>query len=224
MRYIYGFNPIIVQALGYGKQVHNILNLLHKITQETGYIPTEEQIAQAVIDHFYLRYAAREQQDTLQRSALRSVLRYAGMWHEDFSLSVHTERRFEMDVDSALVSGSIDLLKRRYRKDDILEIIDFKTGNERKLDEELHLQVQLYTVAARDALSLDVQKAYVHFLDDEKQKRAEILITPQQLNLAMQTIRDAISGITTRRFRRNPKNKRLCNGCDWEKICPKKTS
>jgi DNA helicase-2/ATP-dependent DNA helicase PcrA len=29
MRYIYGFNPIIVQALGYGKQVHNILNILH---------------------------------------------------------------------------------------------------------------------------------------------------------------------------------------------------
>jgi len=222
MRYIYGFNPIIVQALGYGKQVHNILNLLHKITQETGYIPTEEQIAQAVIDHFYLRYAAREQQDTLQRSALRSVLRYAGMWHEDFSLSVHTERRFEMDVDSALVSGSIDLLKRRYPKDDILEIIDFKTGNERKLDEELHLQVQLYTVAARDALSLNVQKAYVHFLDDEKQKRAEILITPKQLNLAMVTIKDSITGITTRRFRRNPRNKKLCEGCDWRKICPGK--
>jgi DNA helicase-2/ATP-dependent DNA helicase PcrA len=223
MRYIYGFNPIIVQALGYGKQVHNILNFLHKITQETGYIPTEEQIAQAVIDHFYLRYAAREQQDTLQRSALRSVLRYAGMWNEDFSLSVQTERRFEIDVDSALVSGSIDLLKRRYPKEDILEIIDFKTGNGRKLDEELHLQVQLYTVAARDALSLNVQNAYVHFLDDEKQKRAEILITPTQLSLAMQTIRDAISGITGRRFRRNPKNKRLCNGCDWGKICPKKT-
>jgi len=222
MRYIYGFNPIIVQALGYGKQVHNILNLLHKVTQETGYIPTDEQIAQAVIDHFYLRYAAHEQQDTLQKSALRSVLSYAGMWHEDFSLSVHTERRFEMDVDSALVSGSIDLLKRRYPKDDILEIIDFKTGNERKLDEELHLQVQLYTVAARESLSLDVQKAYVHFLDDEKQKRAEILITPQQLKLAMQTIRDAISGITGRRFGRNPRNKKICEGCDWRKICPRK--
>ena len=224
MRYIYGFNPIIVQALGYGEQIHNILNFLHKITQQTGYIPTDEQIAQAVIDHFCLRYAAREQQDTLRKSALRSVLRYASMWHEDFSLSVRTERRFEMDVDSALVSGSIDLLRRRYPKDDILEIIDFKTGNERKLDEELHLQVQLYTVAARDALSLNVQKAYVHFLDDEKQKRAEILITPKQLNLAMVTIKDSITGITTRRFRRNPRNKKLCEGCDWKKICPKKTS
>ena len=222
MRYIYGFNPVIVQALGYGKQTHNILNILHKITQQTGFIPTDEQIAQAVIEHFYLRYAADEQQDTLKRSALRSVLRYVGMWQEDFSLSVKTERPFEMDVDSALVSGSIDLLKRRYPKDDILEIIDFKTGNERKLDEELHLQVQLYTIAAREALNLDVEKACVHFLDVEKQQRVEIVITPHQLDLAMQTIRDAITGITTRRFRRNPRNKKVCEGCDWRKTCPGK--
>ena len=224
MRYIYGFNPIIVQALGYGKQIHNILNLLHKVTQQTGFIPTDEQIAQAVIDHFYLRYAADEQQETLRKSALRSVLRYVGMWHEDFSLSVKTERPFEMDVDNALVSGSIDLLKRRYPNDDILEIIDFKTGNERKLDEDLHLQVQLYTVAAREALSLDVQKAYVHFLDVKKQQRVEILITPQQLKLAMQTVKDAITGITTRRFGRNPRNKKVCEGCDWRKTCPGKQS
>jgi DNA helicase-2/ATP-dependent DNA helicase PcrA len=144
------------------------------------------------------------------------------MWHEDFSLSVKTERPFEMDIDTALVSGSIDLLKRRYPKDDILEIIDFKTGKDRKLDEELHLQVQLYTIAAREALSLNIEKAYVHFLDDEKQQRVEILITPQQLNLAMQTIRDATTGITTRRFRRNPRNKKVCEGCDWRKICPRK--
>lgn len=222
MRYIYGFNPVIVQALGYGKQIHNILNILHKITQQTGFIPTDPEIAQAVIDNFYLRYAADQQQDTLRKSALRSVLRYVGMWHEDFSLSVKTERPFEMDIDTALVSGSIDLLKRRYPKDDILEIIDFKTGKDRKLDEELHLQVQLYTIAAREALSLNIEKAYVHFLDDEKQQRVEILITPQQLNLAMQTIRDATTGITTRRFRRNPRNKKVCEGCDWRKICPRR--
>jgi len=211
-----------VQALGYGIQIHNILNILHKITQQTGLIPTDEEIAQAVIDNFYLRYAAEEQEDTLRKSALRSVLRYVGMWHEDFSLSVKTERPFEMDIDSALVSGTIDLLKRRYPQDDILEIIDFKTGNERKLDEELHLQVQLYTVAAHDALGLDVHKAYVHFLDAKKQQRLEILITPHQLNLAMQTVRDAIGGITGRRFGRNPRNKKTCDGCDWKKICPQK--
>jgi len=222
MRYIYGFNPIIVQALGYGIQVHNILNLLHRLAQQAGQVPLEEEAAELLKEHFYLRFAAIEQEETLKRSALRSILRYLGMWQEDFSLSVKTERPFEMDVENALLSGTIDLLKRENASDDILEIIDFKTGKQRKSDEELHLQVQLYTVAARDALNLNVQKAYVHFLDVNKQQRVEILTTPKQLTLAMQTISDAIKGITTRRFNRNPRNIKICATCDWEKICPKK--
>jgi len=222
MRYIYGFNPIIAQALGYGNQIHNVLNILHKAVQQTGKIPGEEEIAQAVVDNFYLRYAADEQQETLRKSALRSVLRYVAMWQKDFTLSVKTERTFEMDVEDALLSGSIDLLKRENSQEDVLEIIDFKTGNERKLDEELHLQVQLYTVAAREALNLNVKKAYVHFLDTNKQERVEILTTPKQLEIAMDTVKDAIKGVTSRRFRRNPRNIKACAGCDWRKVCPKK--
>jgi len=222
MRYIYGFNPILVQALGYGRQVHNILNLLHKIAQSTGKIPSEEHAAELLQQHFYLRYAAEEQEETLKRSALRSLLRYLGMWREDFTLSVKTERSFEMDVENALLTGTIDLLKRDGVDDNILEIIDFKTGNEKRLDEELNLQVQLYTVAARNALNLNVEKAYIHFLDEKKQARVEIMTTPKQLNLAMRTVADAISGITNRRFNRNPRNAKMCAGCDWKSLCPKK--
>jgi len=222
MRYVYGFNPIIVQALGYGNQVHNLLNLLHKIAQQTGQVPLEEEAAKLLQEHFSLRYAASEQEETLKRSALRSVLRYLNMWREDFSLSVKTERTFEMDLDNALLTGTIDLLRRENGHSDILEIIDFKTGNDRKDRETLDLQVQLYTLAARNALDLDVQKAYVHFLDDHKQPRMEVLTTPKQLDLAMRTLSDAVCGITTRRFQRNPRSSKSCENCDWEKICPKK--
>ncbi len=219
IRYIYGFNPIIVQALGYGQQVHNVLNILHKINQETGKIPSDEKAAETILDYFYLRYAAKAQEETLRKSALRSVLRYIEMWKEDFTLSVKTERPFEMDINNTLLSGTIDLLKRQYYDDNILEIIDFKTGNTRKMDEELSLQVQLYTVAAREALNIDVQKAHVHFLDVKKQRRVEILTTQKQLDLAMKTVSNAINGVTIRRFNRNPRNKKVCIGCDWSKIC-----
>jgi len=222
MRYIYGFNPVIVQALGYGKQVHNVLNILHKKVQQTGQIPHAKEITQVVAKHFNLRYAAEEQEKTLRKSALRSVLRYVDMWEKDFTLSVKTERSFEMDVENALMSGSIDLLKREGGRDDILEIIDFKTGNERKMDEELNLQVQLYTVAAREALALNIKKAFVHFLDIKEQERVEISTTSRQLESAMDTVKNAIKGITSRRFRQNPRNSKTCTACDWRKVCPKK--
>lgn len=222
LRYIYGFNPVLVQALGYGKQVHNILNHLHKAAQDNGEVPQPELAADLIKKHFYLRYAADEQEERFKKSALQSVLNYLNLWKQDFILSLKSERNFEMDVDRALISGTIDLLKRQNISDEILEIIDFKTGNDRKVDEELHLQVQLYTIAAREALNLNVKKAYVHFLDEKKQSRLEILTTPNQLNTAMATIKDSIDGILNRRYRRNPKSKRHCNDCDWKKICPQK--
>ncbi|NIR48557.1 PD-(D/E)XK nuclease family protein, partial [candidate division KSB1 bacterium] len=222
LRYIYGFNPVIVQALGYGRQIHNILNILNKRTQQFRRLPTEQEVAEIVSQHFYLRYAASEQEEILKRSALWSVLRYLEMWHEDLSLSVKAERSFEMDFDNALLSGTIDLLRRENGQTNILEIIDFKTGSQRKNMEELELQVQLYTLAAREALNLNVEKAYVHFLDDKKQNRLKVLTTPKQLEWARRTITDAVHGITHRRFRRNPRNRGVCEVCDWERICPKR--
>jgi len=90
------------------------------------------------------------------------------------------------------------------------------------MDEELNLQVQLYTVAAREALNLNVEKAYIHFLDEKKQSRVEVLTTKKQLELAMKTVTNAVNGITTRRFNRNPRSIKVCNNCDWMNICPKK--
>ncbi len=222
MRYIYGFNPELVEALGYGKQVHNILNILHKKSQETGKVPSDEDAAELLKKHFYLRYASEAQQKKFIKAALQSILSYLNLWHEDFTLSLKTERPFEMDMDNALISGTIDLLKRKSTQENILEIIDFKTGNERKLQEELDLQVQLYTIAAREALKLNIEKAYIHYLDEKKQKRVEVLTTPKQLDLARQTVINAVKGITGRRFRRNPRNIKICEDCDWSKLCPKK--
>jgi DNA helicase-2/ATP-dependent DNA helicase PcrA len=223
MRYIFGFNPIIVQALGYGNQVHNILNLLHKLAQEAGLVPSEEEVSRLLEKHFALRYAAKEQQDTLKKSAELSVMRYIDMWRDDFSLSVKTERSFEMDIENALIAGTIDLLKRENSGNGMLEIIDFKTGNQRNFDDAFSLQVQLYTLAAQEALDLNAQKAFVHFLDADKQHRLEIPTSPGYLEQARKTISNAITGISCRDFQRNPKNLKTCRSCDFDMICPTKS-
>ena len=220
MRYIYNFNPVLVQALGYGRQVHNVLNMLHKQAQEKGEVPTRSDAEQLIEEHFFLRYAADQQQEVLKKSALRSVLRYLDLWKDDFSLSLKTEHSFEMDVDNALIAGSIDLLKRKSGDGSILEIVDFKTGNERRLEEELVLQVRLYTVAAREVLNLNVDKAYVHFLDERKNERIEIRTGRKDLDEAMRTIGNSVKGVTGRNFSRDPKDKKACKECDWRRLCP----
>jgi len=120
MRFIYGFNPKLVPALGFGKQVHNVINLLHKDFEGTGKIPTKAKIAQVIEEHFYLRYASDSVSERLKVGAMKSLTKYVQMWEKDFSLSVKTERPFELEFDNALIAGSIDMIKREDGNETVL--------------------------------------------------------------------------------------------------------
>lgn len=224
MRFIYGFNPELVQALGYGKQVHNLINIIHKEYERTKKIPTEKQIADLVDKHFYLRYAATKQAVTLKQSCIKSLQNYVKLGSKHFLLAVKTEQNFEMDFEEkALISGSIDLLQRTDGNANILEIIDFKTGKPKSSFEEKYThQVVLYAIAAQEALLKDINKAYLHYLDADAVKPVEIDITPDKIKQTRQKLSDAITGITNNSFSRNPE-KGVCGSCDWCNICPQKS-
>lgn len=223
MRFIYGFNPGVVQAMGFGKQMHNLINLLHKEYEDNQAIPTARRIREIVDEHFYLRYAHHELVENLKKGALKSLAQYVKMWEKDFTLAVKTERPFEMEFRNALIAGSIDMIKRDGDDGSTLEIIDFKTGKpENDLMEKYELQVQLYTIAARDALGLKTEKALVHFLDAEQKDRLQVGTSDHALNNAREQIGFAIDGITRMNFQRDARNNKKCTSCDWKKICAKR--
>lgn len=222
IRFIYGFNPELVQALGYGKQVHNLINLMHTNYERNGKIPTEKEVQKLVNEHFYLRYAATKQEDMLRNACFNSLKNYIELWKKDFSLAVKTEQNFEMDFENkALINGSIDLLSRADGQEDVLEIIDFKTGKPQSHYEEKYThQVVLYTIAAQEALQKNINKAYLHYLDAEKAERKEVIITPKKIAETKQQLSSAIDGIVSNKFPRKPE-KQVCSKCDWNSICPK---
>lgn len=222
LRFIYGFNPELVQALGYGKQVHNLINMMHSNFERTNEIPTEKEVQNLVNEHFYLRYAAKKQEEILRKSCFDSLKSYIELWKKDFSLAVKTEQNFEMDFENkALINGSIDLLSRADGKEDILEIIDFKTGKPQSHYEEKYThQVVLYTIAAQEALQKNISKAYIHYLDAENAERKEVIITPKKIKETKIQLSSAIDGIVANNFPRKPARS-VCNKCDWKLICPK---
>jgi len=223
MRFLYGFNPGIVQALGFGKQVHNVINLLYDEFEKSGKIPTKRKVAEIVEANFYMRYASSDLAERLKVSAFKSIDRYVKMWEQDFSLCVKTERPFELEFDNALIAGAIDMIKRESDTGTSLEVIDFKTGKaENDLMEKYELQLQLYTIAAKEALGMDIQNAQVHFLDADKNQRMTIGTTEHALETAREQISYAIGGITKMDFKRDARNDKKCNLCDWKNFCPKR--
>lgn len=223
MRFIYGFNPELVPALGFGKQVHNVINLLHKYYEDSGKIPSKALISQFIEDHFYLRYASDSVASRLKVGALKSLVKYVQMWEKDFSLSVKTERPFELEFDNALIAGSIDMIKREDGNESVLEVIDFKTGKaDNDLMHKYELQVQLYTIAAQEALGINTQKALIHFIDTDKNERLAVQTSPSALETAKEELSFALQGITKASFNRDARQDKICKSCDWCNMCPKR--
>ena len=115
------------------------------------------------------------------------------------------------------------MIKRNDDNNEVLEIIDFKTGKpDNDLAEKYDLQVQLYTIAAQEALGINTKKALIHFLDDKKNDRVEVLTSDYALDLAREQISYAITGITKADFKRDARKNDICKNCDWKNICPKR--
>ncbi len=223
MRFIYGFNPELVPALGFGKQVHNVINLLHKDYEDTSKIPSKAKIAKVIEEHFYLRYASDSVTERLKVGAMKSLTKYVQLWEKDFSLSVKTERPFELEFENSLIAGSIDMIKREDGNETVLEVIDFKTGKaDNDLMHKYELQVQLYTIAAQEALGINTQKALIHFIDTDKNERLAVQTSPAALETAKEELSFALQGITKATFHRDARQDKICKSCDWCYMCPKR--
>lgn len=92
-------------------------------------------------------------------------------YSDDFCRIRQDEARFELLVDEALITGSIDLLLKEDEAQNIdaAEVIDFKSMEmSDKLEEfdwrEMSLQVQLYSRAAKEVIGENVETGYVHTL------------------------------------------------------------
>jgi DNA helicase-2/ATP-dependent DNA helicase PcrA len=212
-----------VQALGFGKQIHNIINLLHKEAEDTKTIPTKNRVKELIDEHFYMRYASDNMEERLKNSAAKSLQNYVHLWEKDFSLAVKTEQAFEFEMENALINGSIDMIKRDGADEKVLEIIDFKTGKpSNDLFRRYELQVQLYTIAAQEALGKNAQKAMIHYIDSGSSERQLINTSRAALDNAKVEIKFAINGITSAEFKRDARTNNICKECDWKTFCPKR--
>lgn len=217
LRHVFGYNVGVPTAFGYGAQIHNLLNIIHK--KYKGKPPTEKQIEELFEHNFYMRYALGKALDGFRKAALTVVKNYVRLHGKEFGMVLQTEKNFELMVADALVTGQIDLLKKIDAKGNVagIEIVDFKTENTSEYNPNHELQLRLYALACLESLGLDPKKATVHHLD--KNTREEVDISKPALEKTKQTIKLQIDGIAGHKFKARPKQK-LCVACDYKNICP----
>ena len=234
LRKIFGFNPPIPELFGFGKTMHAGISRIHQNYSEKP--PSKIDVDQLVKDTFYLKHVPRSQDpvrhpgpyERALDSAIEMSSNYVDSYKSDFSKNKQIEARFEVPVEQALVSGSIDLIVRVNGENNIVDanIIDFKTmeggfipeTNEELEWTELSLQVQLYAKAARDVLGENASTGSVHLLKDNK--RINIPIDDDAINASVQNVEWAVDRIISGDFPARPSDNK-CELCDFKKICSK---
>lgn len=222
LRHIYGFNAGVPVTFGYGTNIHNVLNMIHRRYIMEKKIPSDKEIERIFERMFKLRYATKKISDIMKKKGVLLVKNYVKLHKGGFNRILETEKNFEFVLENALINGQIDLLKKMDEKGNLtaVEIIDFKTEKQAGVySVDFEKQLRYYAIACLESLGLKPEKAYVHHLDEDTQSNVDI--SEKYLEGTKKEIKQQVNEILARKFTAKPKTE-VCTDCDYKIICPYK--
>lgn len=226
---IYGYNAAVPELFGFGQTTHTILERLHQKYKDK--IPTEVEIFDMVEDTFMLKHVfpsndpinrpgSYERAKTLVHEIMK---KYVDTYSDDFCRIRQDEAHFELLVENALITGSIDLLLKedKTKNINVAEVIDFKSMEvPDKLEEydwrEMSLQVQLYSRAAKEVIGENAETGFVHTLKNNK--RVRVPVDEKAVKNAIGAIEWAVKGILHEDFPMRACSAN-CRDCDYRALC-----
>jgi DNA helicase-2/ATP-dependent DNA helicase PcrA len=171
LRFLYGFNPPLHEALGYGKGLHDALSEVHK-KAVAGEI-LDASAAQDLVDrHLFTPFAYPELRETLERSAVAAIQRYFATHGDDIPRTVHSEKQIQVHVTPGItVDGRIDLIRRL--DTDELSIVDFKSTDRAQPEEITRDQLHVYAVGYEELTGENADLIEVLNLDEAGENTRE---------------------------------------------------
>lgn len=230
----FAFSPPIAEMFGFGQTVHTAVTKLHEVF--TDHAPTDAEADVIAKRVFHLKHAPQSRNpdtnpgpyERARDSARRVVRTYAGSYAEDFEHRREVEARFEVPVQQAVISGSIDLMLKVDEAGQVVEaqVVDFKTlegSEDPEENEQLHwtelaLQVQLYAKAAKEVLGENARTGSVHFLKDNQ--RVEVPVNTEAIGAAIANVEWAVDRVIAGDFPMRP-HRNKCERCDFRALCPR---
>lgn len=226
---IYGYNAAVPELFGFGQTTHTILERLHQEYKDR--IPTEKEIFGMVEDTFMLKHVFPSNDPVNRPGSYERakalvheiIKKYVDTYSDDFCRIRQDEARFELLVEDALITGSIDLLLREDESKNIsaAEVIDFKSMEiPDQLEEfdwrEMSIQVQVYSRAAKEVIGENAETGYVHILKNNK--RIEVPVNEMAVRNAIAAIEWAVKGILQEDFPMRACSSN-CRKCDYRAWC-----
>jgi|694.fasta_scaffold49926_4 DNA helicase-2/ATP-dependent DNA helicase PcrA len=173
LRFLYGFNPPLHEALGFGKSLHDCMAEIHRRAMAGENVPASS--AEALVDeHLHVPFAYPKLREDLRRAAIKSVRRYLSDNGDQLARTEHVEKAVEVAVGPGLtVNGRIDLIRRL--DTDEVAIVDFKS-TERAQDEDVtRQQLHIYAMGYRELTGQSADLIEVLNLDAKGKSTREVV-------------------------------------------------
>lgn len=165
LRFMYGFNPPIHEALGYGKGLHDALAEMHKRAID-GDVPVPSE-ANALVDrHLHTPYAYPALREQLHRAAVSAIERYFRLHGDDLTRTIHSEKQIQVQVsDGVTVNGRIDLITKLDTGE--TSIVDFKSTEHSQATEVTWDQLYTYALGYRELTGASADAIEIRNLDQK---------------------------------------------------------
>lgn len=221
LRYLYGFNPPIDQALGYGKSLHDALAEIHSESIK-GFIPGPAQVPDLISEHLHLPFASDVIIQALRIGAEKALTRYLIAHADDLAHLEHAEKIVELKLqDGIVVNGRIDLIRRTDTGE--IAIVDFKSDDRAQEESITKKQLHVYAVGYEQLTGKSADQIEIHDLDSGKVNRQ--LIDNKLITSTLHSIVQAGNGIRSNILPRLPRwEPDKCGHCDFSGLCRSKPS
>jgi len=216
LRFLYGFNAPIHEALGYGKGLHDALAEVHKRALD-GDVATAADIAGLVDRHLHTPYAyplLREQLTAAGRNALE---RYLDRYGPDLERTIYSEKEIQVHIAPGItVNGRIDLVTQIETGE--VSIVDFKSTDHAQPQAVTWDQLHVYALGYEELTGAGADVVEVRNLDENgKSERDEVRDT--HLSDVRDRIRLAGDAVRQNDLPRHQEWVTACDTCDLVGLC-----
>lgn len=220
LRFLYGFNAPIHEALGYGKGLHDALAEVHKRALEGDFVTKE--LAPALIDrHLNAPFAYDALRDQLRKAGIKAIERYFDTHGKQIANTEFSEKQIQVHVAPGItVDGRIDLIRRLDTGE--VAIVDFKSSERAQAEDVTRDQLHVYAVGYKELTGKGADLIEVLNLDEKGQTKREPVNDPL-LTDVRNKIRDAGDRLRRNELPRLPTwQKHACGSCDMVGLCRKR--
>jgi len=216
LRFLYGFNPPIHEALGYGKGLHDALAEVHKRALD-GDVASAEEIDELVGRHLHTPYAYPALRDQLTIAARAAVARYLERYGADLQRTIHSEKQIQVNIAPGItVDGRIDLVTEIETGE--TSIVDFKSTDHAQPQAVTWDQLHVYALGYEELTGTGADVVEVRNLD-EKGTSERDAVREARLSDVRDRIRLAGEAVRENQLPRHPDWVHACNTCDLVGLC-----